>query len=337
MQPTVTAVILAYGEEPWLEQCVQSVLASTDVDLDVILVDNGCTTDAVAAVKGLPGVRVLTPVDNTGFAGGCAIGAAEATGDFIAFVNSDVIVEPEALGRLVPVAAEPGVGMAMASIRLADQPELMNSAGNFIHYAGLVWSGGCYEPAERYRTRRSVPAGSGACFVMRRRLWHQISFAPEFFAYHEDTELSLRLWQRGLTVEFVPDAVVRHHYEFSRNGLKNYLIERNRAVVVLTTYQTRTLVLLAPMLALTECAILAMAIAGGWLKPKLRGWAWLWQNRRWLARRRRQLQSERTVPDRVIAEMMTARFEPSNVIAPPGIGLYNAISVPYWRVVRRLL
>ena len=35
----------------------------------------------------------------------------------------------------------------------------------------------------------------------------------EYFAYHEDTELSLRLWQRGRTVEYVPDAVVAHHIE----------------------------------------------------------------------------------------------------------------------------
>ncbi len=53
---------------------------------------------------------------------------------------------------------------------------------------------------------------------MRRNLWEDLGgFAEEYFAYVEDTEMSLRLWQRGLTVEYVPDAVVLHHYAFSRN------------------------------------------------------------------------------------------------------------------------
>jgi len=118
VNPRVTAVMLAYGAEPWLETAVRALLASTGVELDVVLVDNGCTGDGVAQVKGLPGVRVLSPDHNTGYSGGCDLGAAEATGDWLAFVNSDAIVAPQALRRLVDVAAEPGVGLAQGSIRL---------------------------------------------------------------------------------------------------------------------------------------------------------------------------------------------------------------------------
>ncbi|HEV2086752.1 MAG TPA: glycosyltransferase, partial [Cryptosporangiaceae bacterium] len=138
MTPTVTAVMLAYGAEEWLPEAVHAVLASTGVQLDVVVVDNGCTSDAVDVVKGLPGVRVLTPDENTGYSGGCVLGAAEATGDYLAFVNSDATVAPDAVAAMVRVAAEDQVGLAMGSIRLADQPELMNTAGNPLHYAGLV-------------------------------------------------------------------------------------------------------------------------------------------------------------------------------------------------------
>jgi GT2 family glycosyltransferase len=173
---------------------------------------------------------------------------------------------------------------------------------------------------------------------MRRDVWHSVGgFAPEYFAYHEDTDLSLRLWQRGYTVEYLPDAVVAHHYEFSRNALKYYLLERNRLMLMLTAYQGRTLVLLAPVLALTEVAMLGAATAGGWLRPKLRGWGWLWRNRRWLRDRRRLVQSARTVGDRELAALMTARFDPTNVEAPPGIGIYNALVAAWWRLVRGLL
>jgi GT2 family glycosyltransferase len=338
MTLTVTAVILAYGAEPYLPEAVSAVLASTGVRLDMLVVDNGCTSDSVSRIKDLPGVRVLTPAENTGYAGGCALGAAEATGEILAFVNSDAIVAPDALARLAAVAAEPGVGLAMGSIRLADSPELMNTAGNPLHYTGLVWAGGLGQPATKYAERRAVPAGSGCCFAIRRALWEELGgFAVEYFAYHEDAELSLRLWRRGLSVQYVPDAVVRHHYEFSRNQLKYYLIERNRLAMLLTAYQVRSLVVLAPMLLLTEAAMLTAAVLGGWLRPKLRGYGWLWRNRRWVRTRRALLSAERTVSDAELVPILTDRFDPANVEAPPGVGVYNAVARSYWWLARRLL
>ncbi|HEY4853224.1 MAG TPA: glycosyltransferase family 2 protein [Streptosporangiaceae bacterium] len=336
--PTVTAVVLAYGAEPWLQDAVSAVLASTGIDLDAVVVDNGCTSDAIDRVKGLDGVRVITPETNSGYSGGCDLGAAEAGGEYLAFVNSDAIVAPAALSRLAEVASAREVGLAMGSIRLADSPEKMNSAGNPVHFTGLSWAGGFDEPATRYARRRQVTAASGCCFVIRRELWEDLGgFAPEYFAYCEDTELSLRLWQRSLSVEYVPDAVVVHHYEFSRNERKLYLLERNRLLLVLTTYQRRSLVVLAPMLAATELLMLGAAIAGGWGRAKLRGWLWLGRNSGWVRARRALIQSERTVPDAVIFRRMTARIDPANVAAPPGVNMLNAVMSGYWSIARRLL
>ena len=338
MTASVTAVVLAYGDEPWLTSAVRAVLASTDVCVDVVVVDNGAAAEAIDEVKGLDRVRVLSPDANLGFAGGCDLGAAEANGQYLAFVNSDAIVSPEAFARLAEVAAEPGVGLAMGSIRLADSPGLMNSAGNPVHITGLCWAGGFNEPASAHAERRQVASGSGCCFVMRRELWERLGgFAPEYFAYCEDTELSLRLWQRGLSVEFIPDAVVLHHYEFSRNKNKLYLLERNREICVLTTFERRSLIVLAPILALTEVLMLAASVAGGWGGAKLRGWRWIWQHRRWIAERRAMIQSERVVPDAVVLGRLTARIDPANVAAPPGLSLLNIVMSTYWSAASRLL
>ncbi|MFF5173556.1 glycosyltransferase family 2 protein [Micromonospora sp. NPDC000089] len=337
-RPLVSAVMLAYGAEPYLVEGARAVLASTDVEIELIVVDNGCTGDGIDVVKGFPGVRVIRPEENTGYSGGCRVGAAEATGEWLAFVNSDAIVAPDALAKVVAVAGVPGVGAAMASIRLAENPELINTSGNPLHFMGLSWAGGNGEPASAHAVRTSVPSLSGCCFVINRELWRELDgFAAEYFAYHEDTELSLRLWQRGLRAEYVPDAVVAHHYEFSRNSLKLYLVERNRLISLFTAYETRTLVVLAPMLLLTEAALLVAALLGGWGREKARGWRWLWDNRAWLRARRRRLQAERTVPDGVIAELMTAKVDASNVESPPGMSAYNVIAAGYWALARPLL
>jgi GT2 family glycosyltransferase len=333
----ISVVMLAYGTEPWLVEAVKSVQSSAGADIELVVVDNGCTSDAIDTVRQLPGVRVVRPAQNTGYSGGCDLGAAEATGDVIAFVNSDAIVEPDTLARIAAVAGQPGVGAAMAAVRLAAEPHLINTAGNPLHIAGLSWAGGNGEPATAYPSRRQVPSVSGCCFAIRRDVWLSLGgFAEEYFAYHEDTELSLRLWQRGLTCEYVPEAVAYHHYEFSRNDLKMYLVERNRLITVLTAYQPRTLLLLAPVLLLTELAMIAAAAAGGWLKPKARGWRWIAANRRWIRTRRALLQRERTVGDKALAHLFTANFTPSNVPVPPGMGVYNLLTRGYGALVRPL-
>jgi len=335
---TVSAVILAYGAEPYLTDCVRAVLASRDVEVETVVVDNGCTSDAIGVVKNLPGVRVLTPAENTGYAGGTVLGAAETTGSVLVFVNSDAVVAPDAIAKMVAVAAEPSVGMAMGSIRLASDLSLINTSGNPLHYVGLVWAGGYNQPATAYPDRRQVPSGSGCCFAIRRSVWEDLGgFAPEYFAYHEDTELSIRLWHRGLSCDYVPDAVVAHHYEFSRNDFKSYLLERNRLILLFTTYQTHSLVLLAPMLALTEVAMLTAAVAGGWGGAKVRGWRWILSHRAFVKARRARLQSERTQPDKALVPRMTDRFDPSNVEAPPGIAVFNLLTRAYWAAARRLI
>jgi GT2 family glycosyltransferase len=335
---TVTAVIVSFGAQPWLERCVDAVLASTGVEVDVVIVDNGDTSGAIKRLAGRCRVRVLSPGRNTGFAAGCNAGVATASGEIVALVNPDVIVERDALASLAAVASEPIVGLATSSLRLADAPGLMNSAGNPVHYLGLAWAGGHGEPADQYDKRRTVASASGACCALRRSLWSSLGgFETAYFAYHEDVEMSLRCWQRGLEVVYVPDAVARHHYEFSRNKCKSELLERNRWLTLLTVYSGRTLWLLAPALAGMELTVLAGAAVQGWLPAKLVGYRWLLRNQGLVRRRRAQLQAERIRPDRDFVPVLAARFEPTNVEGLPGLSVLNAVLAAYWAVVRRFV
>jgi GT2 family glycosyltransferase len=336
--PTVSAVVLAYRDEPWLERSVRALLASAGVAVEVVLVDNGCTTDAVDRLAAEPGVVLVRPGRNLGFAGGCAAGAAVATGEVLALVNGDAVVEPGALAALAEVAVEPAVGIATASIRLADDPTRLNTAGNPLHYLGLVWSGGFGAAAHEHAEPREVPLASGAACALRRSLWADLGgFAPEYFAYHEDAELSWRCRQRGLSVRYVPEAVVVHRYEFSRTPAKQYLLERNRLLFLLTLFEARTLLLAAPALLAFEIAVTALAAAQGWLPAKARGWVWLVRHAGWVARRRRLLQAERTVADRDLSRWISDRFDPANVPLPRGAAPVGTAFAAYWRLVRRLL
>ncbi len=329
-------MVLAYRDEPWLEQCVESVLASQGVEADVVVVDNGCTDGGVDRLRGRAGVTILQPGRNLGFAGGCNLGAAHATGEVLALVNGDAMVAPDGLARLAETALKLDVGIATASIRLAEDPDRLNSAGNDIHFLGFSWSGHFGKRATAMPEQRDVFGASGAALAMRRQLWEEMAgFDEAYFAYHEDAELSVRCWQRGLRVVFVPEAVVIHRYEFSRNPLKFELVERNRLLLVLTVLEARTLALLAPGLAAAEVGMVAVSLKNAWWRQKLAGWGWLWRNRSHVLERRRRLQGERMVADRALASLFATRIEPGNYSVSSGLRALDVLLATYWKLVSR--
>jgi GT2 family glycosyltransferase len=336
--PRITAILIGYREEPWLEQSVKAVLSSTGVVADVVVVDNGCTDGGVERVRALDGVTVVEPGRNTGFAGGCNFGVSRATGDYVALVNADAIVESDALSALVRVASRSDVGIATSSVRLADQPDIINSAGNAIHCTGVSWSGGFGDKAVDHDEEHDAFAASGAGMALRRSTWNALGgFDEVFFAYYEDADLSMRVWQRGLRVVYVPDAVVLHRYEFGRRPEKYFLLERNRLLMVLGCYGRRTLWYVAPLLVLMEIGFLVLAVREGWWRQKLEGWAWLLRHRREVRARRTRLQAARMVPDAELVHLFSDDLLPGNYEAPAWWPAFNRVVRAYWRAAERRL
>src|SRR5438552_7537803 len=104
--------MVAYGTEDWLERAVDAALGSTGVDVDVVVVDNGCTDGGVDRIRTHDRVEVVSPRQNLGFAAGCNLGVRHARSGTIALVNPDALLAPDALAALVAVARRREVGIA---------------------------------------------------------------------------------------------------------------------------------------------------------------------------------------------------------------------------------
>lgn len=315
MTDGISAVVLAYGEEAYLTDCVSSVLASGEVS-ELIVVDNG----ARVAVDALPPdarLRVLRPGTNLGFAGGCNYAVAHARFATIVFVNSDVRMD-SAVPRILRDAVAPDeVGLACAQVRLGDEPDLLNSSGNPITYLMFSWAGNLGSPAVEHGAAGEVVGISGATFAIRHEVWEELGgFDETYFAYGEDMDLSLRAWLFGYRVRYEPAAVVWHYYEFSRNPLKMYLVERNRLITLFTVYRPETLRALAPAIVFAEVALLGASILGGWSRQKVDGWVWLWRNREYLTARRSAIYERRVRTDLELIAHLDTRVEP-----PPRFGM----------------
>jgi len=333
---SISVVVPAFGREALLGECVDSALA--DERVDVVIVDNGCETDAVDALRGRDRVRVVTPGYNAGFSGGCNLGVSRSEGEYIVLLNSDAIARPGAISALVSALDDPTVGISTASVRLLSDPARLNSSGNPVHYLGMTWAGNLGRLAATTPTAGEVASASGCALAMRRADWERFEgFSDLMFAYYEDVELSLRVWLSGHRVVYVPEAEIWHDYSFSRNPRKYFLLERNRLLMVLTVYERRTLAVLAAPLLGFELAVLVLALREGWFIQKLRSWWWLLAHSSSVRRRRAEVQRTRSFTDQVLMQRVTAKFDPgieSGVTVPRWA---DAISRLTWRLARYLL
>lgn len=105
--PLISVIIPVYNVEPYLRECLDSVRAQTFRDLEVICIDDG-SVDASGAIcdqYALRDRRIHTiHQDNGGLSAARNTGMDVATGEYIYFLDSDDMLAPNALERLISIA-----------------------------------------------------------------------------------------------------------------------------------------------------------------------------------------------------------------------------------------
>ena len=100
--PRVTCLITVYNEEEHIADAVRSVLDQTLSDLELLVIDDGCTdgTPQILAEFDDPRLRVVAD-GRRGRAGALAYGVEIARGEFIAILDADDMARPERFARQV--------------------------------------------------------------------------------------------------------------------------------------------------------------------------------------------------------------------------------------------
>ena len=122
MAPTVSIVVPVYKAEAYLPACLESILAQTFTDFELILVEdgspNGCgeLCDKLARTDGR--IRVVHK-PNGGPASAANAGLDAATGRYISYVDSDDLLEPDFLETLYKMVTESGCPLAACGAAMA--------------------------------------------------------------------------------------------------------------------------------------------------------------------------------------------------------------------------
>ena len=123
--PSVSVVIPVYNVEGYLRECLDSVLAQTFTDFEVVCIDDGSTDASPAILADYAAkdkrVRVFRQ-ENSGPSRARNLGLSHATGAYVCFVDSDDGLAPNALERLVSVAKKHGSDVVVCGLKIDHFP-----------------------------------------------------------------------------------------------------------------------------------------------------------------------------------------------------------------------
>jgi GT2 family glycosyltransferase len=231
--PDVSIVVVSYNHASVVARCLRSLRDRiTTVSKEIILVDNASTEPVVERVRTtIPNVRVLAQEVNHGFARGCNLGASEARGEYLLFVNSDVEVHDDPVASMIDVLRRgPSVGLVGCELTNEDgshQPTAFRFPSlwlRFLQLSGFKSLLLAMVPGirRRYALHPSPDFLSGAFLLVRKADFERCAgFDEGYFMYLEDADLAWRLRQAGFACRLVTGHRVVHlgrHYEFSTLG-----------------------------------------------------------------------------------------------------------------------
>jgi len=211
--PPVSVILVNYNGRRHLERCLPALLATRDVPVEVIVVDNGSSDGSVSwLAASFPQVRVLAQDRNLGFGAANRVGVAAASHPYIALLNTDTVVDPGWLAPLVrALMRDPEIGAACSTLRLLERPEILNAHGGGMSKLGFGFDHDFGVPYEPGSGEREVLFPTAAAMAMRRKDFvDRGGFDPAFFMYHEDVDLGWRLWLAGQRVVCCETSEVRH-------------------------------------------------------------------------------------------------------------------------------
>ena len=220
--PLVSIIIPTYNRIDLTRQCLEALRRNTPAAAcEVIVVDNG-STDGTSKLlqreQERGNLRAILNEENIGFAKACNLGASQAHGKYLLFLNNDTVPLPGWLDALLATAeADPTVGAVGSKLLFPDgtiqhagvivvqnkrEPEPLVPV--HVHYR----KPSDYRPANRPFLYQALTA---ACLLIRRGAFEAAGGYDEgFWNGYEDVDLCFRLQEQGWHLVYQPESVVIH-------------------------------------------------------------------------------------------------------------------------------
>lgn len=215
----LSVVILNYNVRYFLELCLKSVKAAiTDIEAEIIVVDNNSSDDSCIMVKDLfPDVVLIENKENTGFSKGNNIGVAHAKGEFLCILNPDTVVAEDTFTKLLKFAdSKKDLGIIGCKLIDGNGDYLPESKRNIptpkVSFSKIFGKGNSYYANHlQVSDIGEVAVLVGAFMLLKREIFNIVGgFDEDYFMYGEDIDLSYRILNNGYKNYYVGSQTIIH-------------------------------------------------------------------------------------------------------------------------------
>ena len=233
-EPTVTVIVACRDDEAGVEECLQSIVGQRypKERMDVVLVDvESKDGETFRAKERYPRSKVVRSRPGIGISASRMQGAREATGEYVAFIDSGCRVGEDWLEKML-APLDPSRKIICSASRLLDP------AGGVVALPGGMDFLG--RPTTPENSEEDAPSGpalfplAAGMLIHRETFLRAGGFDRDYFGVLDDLDLGWRLWVLGYEVHHAPDGPVR--IEAAGDGLdpaRQVLLEERGALTSL--------------------------------------------------------------------------------------------------------
>lgn len=221
----ISVVIVNYNGADFIMECLDALFNSElNATFEVIMIDNASTDDSLTVMAPYLGrMHLIQNEINQGFAYANNQGFNVAKGKYFFLLNTDAVVEKNAIQKLLDYyEANPEIG--------AIAPKLLNADGS-LQCPGSSLGHWRFKQDKT----RQVPFIAGAAVLITKEMMDaQNGMDENLFFYNDDIDMSRFLRIRKIPIIYLPSAVVKHYGGLSSNKRKvGSLIEGYRGGIYL--------------------------------------------------------------------------------------------------------
>ena len=210
LPPRVSVVVCAYNAERTMEACLASLEVLRYPNYEVIVVNDGSTDRTLEISERFPYCRIISQ-SNKGLSVARNVGAEAATGEIVAYTDSDCVADPDWLTYLVST-------MERRGLVACGGPNFPPPEDSLVPSAVAVSPGG---PTHVLLTDDTAEHIAGCNMAFRRDALLALGgFDPLYRAAGDDVDICWRFQDAGHTIGFSPAATVWH---FRRNTVRAYI------------------------------------------------------------------------------------------------------------------
>ncbi len=232
--PDVSVIIPSYNTAEAVLEAVRSVFEHTRAALELVVVDD-CSTDGTAARirADCPQAEVIVQPRRSGFAAACNAGISQARAPLILLLNSDIIVNDDAIDRMIAFVRESGADACGCRLVAPDgTPQPYSIRVPTVRQVIRAAFGGRAVADEPDDGPAEVECLQGSCLMMTRDAIELTGRWDErFFLYCEDIDWCIRARNAGLRLFYLPDIVMVHHRGLSTSAeVQRLTVQYHRSV-----------------------------------------------------------------------------------------------------------